>query len=137
MRSVWALPSKPPQLGTELVERHLAVVPEGRVPHVVGQRGGLGEVGVAAQRVGEVAGDLGDLEAVGEPVAHEVVGLGTEHLGLRGQPSERDRVDDARPVALERGAHGGVHPLGRLLDETLARRVVVELVPRHGDRLDE
>ena len=88
----------------ELVERHLAVVAERRVPHVVGERGGLGEVGVAAERVGQVAGDLGDLEAVGEPVAHEVVGLRAEHLGLRGQPAQRGGVHDPGPVALERRA---------------------------------
>ena len=129
MRSVWALPSKPPQSAAELVERHLAVVPERRVAHVVRERGGLGEVGVAAERVGEVAGDLGDLEAVGEAVADEVVGLRTEHLGLGREPAQRGRVHDPGPVALEGRAHGRLDPLGRLLDETLARGVVVEVVP--------
>ena len=102
MRSVWALPSKPPHSAAELVERHLAVVAEGRVADVVGERGGLGEVGVAAERVREVAGDLGDLEAVREPVAHEVVGLRPEHLGLGRQPAQRGGVHDPGPVALER-----------------------------------
>ena len=129
MRSVWALPSNPPRLGPQLVERHLAVVAEGRVTQVVGQRRGLGQVGVAAQRVGEVAGDLGDLEGVGEPVADEVVGAGTQHLGLGGQPSQRRRVHHAGPVALERGALGGAHPLGRLVHPTLPGVRVVELLP--------
>ena len=74
-RSVWALPSNPPQLGGEPVERPLAVVPERRVPEVVRERRGLGDVGVSAERAGEVARDLGDLEAVRQPVADEVVAL--------------------------------------------------------------
>ena len=126
--------------GPQLVERHLAVVAEGWVAHVVGQRGGLGQVGVAAERVREVAGDLGDLEAVGEPVAHEVVGLRTEHLGLRGQSSQGRRVHDPGPVALERGALRRVDPLGRLVDETLDGRPRRTARPRsrarryHADR---
>ena len=110
MRSVWALPSKPPHSAAELVERDLAVVAERRVAHVVRERGGLGEVGVAAERVGEVAGDLGDLEAVGQPVAHEVVGLRPEHLGLGRQPAQRRGVHHPGPVALERGAFRAPRP---------------------------
>ena len=74
----------------------------------------------------EVAQVARDLEAVGEPVANEVIGLRTDHLGLGGQPSGRGRVHDPGAVALEGGALGGVHPLGRLVDEALAgRRVIV------------
>ena len=105
IRRVWALPSKPPHAGAELVERDLAVVAERRVPEVVGERRGLGDVRVAAERMGEVAGHLGDLEAVGQPVADEVVGLRAEHLGLGGQPAQRRGVHHAGPVALERCPH--------------------------------
>ena len=126
------VPLEPAALGAELVERDLAVVAERRVPHVMRERGGLGQVGVAPERVREVAGDLRDLEAVGEPVAHEVVGLRTEHLGLRGQPSQRCGVHHPGPVALERGALRRVDPLGRLVDEALAGGLVVQLVPGHG-----
>ena len=104
----------------QLVQRVLAVVAERRVAEVVGQRGGLGDVGLRPERPGQVAGDLGDLEAVGEPVADEVVHLRPVHLGLGGQPPRRGRVDDAGPVALVRRALGRLHPLGRLLDEPLA-----------------
>ena len=110
IRSVWALPSKPPHVPAQLVERPLPVVAEGRVAEVVGERAGLDDVGVAADGAREVARHLGDLEGVGEPVAHEVVGLGAHHLGLVGQAPQRRRVEDPRPVTLERrplGALGG------------------------------
>ena len=43
--------------------------------------------------------------------------------------SRRDarRVHHPRPVALERGAHGGVDPLGRLVDDALAGALVVQV----------
>ena len=104
----------------QLVQRVLAVVAERRVAEVVGQRGGLGDVRLRPERPGQVPGHLGDLEAVGEPVADEVVHLRPVHLGLGGQPPRRRRVDDAGPVALVRRALGRLHPLGRLLDEPLA-----------------
>ena len=110
MRSVCALPSKPPHSDPELVEGHLAVVPERRVTEVVGERRRLGEVGVAAQRMGQVTGDLGDLEAVRQAVADEVVGLRPEHLRLGRQPAQRGRVHDAGAVALEGGALGRLRP---------------------------
>ncbi len=100
--------------------------PNGGWPEVVGERGGLGDVGLAAQRPGQVAGDLGDLEAVGEPVADEVVALRPDHLGLGGQPPRGRGVHDPGPVALERRPHRRVDPLGRLLDEPLAGGVVVQ-----------
>ena len=59
--------------GRDRIERRLAVVPERRVAEVVGEAGGVDDVGAAAQRRTELAADLGDLEGVGEPVAHEVV----------------------------------------------------------------
>ena len=122
---------EPAAPGAELGQRPLAVVAEGRVAEVVRERRGLGDVGVRAERPGEVAGDLGDLEAVREPVADEVVGLRTDDLRLRGEPPRRGRVDDARPVALERQPHGRVDALGRLGDDALARRVVVQVLDAH------
>ena len=118
----------------ELGQHPLAVVAEGRVAEVVRERRGLRDVGVAAQRAGQVAGDLGDLEAVGQPVADEVVGLRSHHLGLGGQPPGGRRMHDPGPVTLERGALRRGHPLGRLVDEALARRrvVVLEGVHRGG-----
>ena len=86
------------------------------------------------ERPGQVAGDLGHLEAVGEPVADEVVHLRPVHLGLGGQPPRRGRVHDAGPVALVRRPLGRLDPLGRLLDEPLAVVLVVQLGAVHQHR---
>ena len=64
-RRVWALPSNPPQSAAACVEHPLAVVTERRMAEVVGQGRGLDEVGLGAQRAGEVASDLCHLEACG------------------------------------------------------------------------
>ena len=123
-RSVCALPSNPPHSLGRGVERGLAVVPERRVPDVVGQPGGVDDVGVAAERGGDLAADLGDLERVGQPGAREVVLARHDDLGLVGQPAERVGVQHPGAVAGEvvaaRRAGLGAGALGRLGDEPLA-----------------
>ena len=99
--------------------------------HVVGQRRGLGDVGVRAEGARQVARDLGHLEAVREPVADEVVGLRPDDLGLGREPARRRRVDHPCPVALERQPHGRVDALGRLGDEALPGAVVVQVLDAH------
>ena len=96
-----------------LVEGRFAVVAERRVAEVVAEAGGVHDVGVAAQRAAQFAAHLGDLEAVGEPGADEVVGVRGHHLGLRAEPAQRRGVQDPGAVALEVRAVGA---LGRLLD---------------------
>ena len=114
-------------------------MPERRVPEVVGERRRLGQVGDRrlgrVERTGHVAGDLGDLEAVGEAVADEVVGLRSDHLGLGGQPARGRGVHHPGAVALERGALRRDHPLRRLGDHPLAGMRVIEGV--HGWHLSE
>jgi hypothetical protein len=97
----------------------------------MGQRRGLGDVRLAAQRPRQVAGDLRHLEAVGEPVADEVVGLGSDDLGLGREPARGRRVDDPGAVPLERGPLRGVDTLRRLVDEALARGGVVQVLGVH------
>ena len=58
-RSVWALPSNPPHGLAQLGQHPLAVVAERRVAEVVGQRGGLGDVGLAARAPGTGRGRPG------------------------------------------------------------------------------
>ncbi len=89
----------------ELVQHPLAVVPERRVPEVVGEGRRLGEVGVAAQRSGQVTGHLRHLEAVGQAVAHEVVGLGTRSPGSWPRDAGSGRVHHSRAVPLEGPTH--------------------------------
>jgi len=122
-----------------LVERVLAVVPEGRVPEVVRQARDLDEVGVAAERGPELAPDLGALQGVGEPGAQEVALPRSEHLGLGGPAAQRRRVQHARPVTGERRAAGALgrleHPPRLVVGRVAERRpvVVVRLGVHRGD----
>ena len=70
------------------VQGRLPVVPERRVPEVVGEAGGVDDVGVAAEHPAQLPADLGDLEGVGQAVAHEVVGVRGDDLGLGRQPPQ-------------------------------------------------
>jgi hypothetical protein len=45
-------------------------------------------IGITAQRLPQLAGDLGDFQGVGQSSPREVVLPGNEDLGLRGQPSQ-------------------------------------------------
>ena len=55
--------------GRELIQRPFSGVAEGGVAKVVGEADGLGQVLVEPQRPGDGAGDLADLQRVGEPGA--------------------------------------------------------------------
>ena len=90
----------------QAVERLLPLVAEGRVPEVVRQSDGLGEVLVQAERAGDVPRDRGDLHGVGEPGAEMVAAAVEEDLGLVLQAAEGAAVDHAVPVALELRAPG-------------------------------
>src|SRR5262245_53953990 len=74
---------------------------ERRMPEIVPERKRLGEVLVEAQRAGERAGDLGDLERMGEAGAKVVALMKDENLGLVGEAPECRRMDDAVAVAPE------------------------------------
>ncbi len=69
----------------------------------MGERQGLGEVLVEAERAGDGTGDLRDFEAVGEARAVMVALVIDENLCLVLQAPERGRMDDAIAVALENG----------------------------------
>ena len=92
----------------EGVEGGLAVVPERRVAEVVGEAGGVDDVGAAAERRAELATDLGDLEGVGQPVADEVVAARLDDLRLGAEPPQRRGVHEAGPVAGEVVAVGAL-----------------------------
>ena len=114
-RSDCALPSKPPMSLRPLVERPLAVVPERRMSEVVGEAGGVDDVGSEAEAAGELAADLRDLERVGEPVAGEVEPggrrLSTWVLAARRRSAlecssrARSRAKSLRRVECSSGSH--------------------------------
>ena len=93
---------------TELVEGPLAVVPERRVPDVMGEPGGVDDVRIAPQLLGHPTADLRHLQRVGEPRAGHAGDLGSlagpDDLGLTRQPAQRSGVQDAGAVAGERAA---------------------------------
>ena len=86
-------------LAQEAVEDVLAGVAERRVPEVVAERDRLGQVLVQAERAGDAAGDLRDLDRVRQARAEVVALVGDEDLRLVLEPAERARVDDAVAVA--------------------------------------
>ena len=67
-----ALHIMPEPLRAELVQCALPCVAKGRVPQVMGQTDGLGQILVEAQGAGNGAGDLRHLQCMGEPGAVEV-----------------------------------------------------------------
>ena len=88
-------------------QSHLPGMAEGRVPQVVTQGGGFGQILIQAQGPGHGAGDLGDLQRVGQAGAVMIPHRRQEHLGLVHQPPEGLTVDDPVPIPLVLGAQGG------------------------------
>src|SRR5579859_1951220 len=86
------------------VQLVLAGMREGRVADVVDQGQRLGEILVESKHGSDSAGDLRDLDGVGQAVAEMVGESGREHLGFGFKTAEGARVDDAVAVALERVA---------------------------------
>jgi hypothetical protein len=94
-----------------LPQRVLAGVAEGRMAEVMGERQGLRHVLVQIEGAADRAGNLRDLQAVGQARAEVVALVVHEDLGLVLEPTERRGVDDPIPVPLEAGS-GGAFRLG-------------------------
>jgi len=78
-----ALPCETP------VERILARMAERRVAEVMAERDGLGQIGVEAEGPRQSAGELRDLDGVGQAGAEMVALVVNEHLRLVGEATER------------------------------------------------
>jgi hypothetical protein len=89
-----------------LVEGALSRVAEGRVAYVVDEGEGFGEVFVEAESGGGGAGDLSNLDGVGEAAAKVVGSPAGEDLGFAGEAAEGAGLHDALAVALEGCARG-------------------------------
>jgi hypothetical protein len=79
------------------VQRILAGVAERRVPKVMSEGNALGQVFVQSQCPGNRAGDLGNLDGMGQPGAEQVAFVIDEYLCLVLQTAEGRGVDDAVP----------------------------------------
>ena len=93
--------------GEDLGQGGLAGVTEGGVAEIVAHADRLDQVLVQAKRAADRAGNLGNLQGMGEAGAVVVAGGPDEDLGLVHQPAEALGVDDPVAVALERGSHRG------------------------------
>jgi len=84
-----------------LVESALAGVTERRMADVMHQREGFGEVDVQAERAGDLAADLRNLNGVSETTAEVVGGAAGEDLRFAGEAAKGTRLDDPVTVAFE------------------------------------
>lgn len=91
-------------VGHELVEGLLAFVAKGGVAKVVGEGDGFGEVFVEVEGLGEVSGDGGDFDGVGEACSEASAGAIEEDLGFVAELAEGAGVDDSVAVALVGGS---------------------------------
>ncbi len=92
--------------GEASIECALAGMAERRMAEVMGERAGLREILVEAERARQRARDLGDFEGVGEPGAIVVALVVDEHLRLVGKPAEGGGMDDPVAIAAEIAAGG-------------------------------
>ena len=79
---------------------------ERRVAEVVRQRQRLGKILIEPERARQRAGDLGDLQRMGQPGAEMIALMEDEDLGLVCEPPEGGRVNDAVAVAAKGVARG-------------------------------
>jgi hypothetical protein len=92
------------------------------MPDVMSQAGGLYDIRIASQCVGQLTADLGDLQRVGQPIAMEVVRPWAYDLRLRGESAQSRRVHHASPIPCE---WAPLDPFGRLIDPALRVRIVI------------
>jgi hypothetical protein len=84
----------------------LSGMTEGGMADIVDQRQGLRQILVQSERGGDVAGDLGDFNGVGQPGAEVVRRAAGEHLGLSGESAKCPGLNDPVAIALKRAAKG-------------------------------
>ena len=100
-----ALPVVGKAAGTKLVQRPFPRMTEGRMPQIMAQGDGLGQILIETQCPGNGAGNLGDLQSMGQPGAVMIPFRREKDLRFLLQPPKRLAVDDPVPVPLEAGPH--------------------------------
>ena len=86
----------------------LALMPEGRMPQIMGESERLGQVLIAAQGPRQCPCNLRDFQGMGQTGTVQIALMGHKHLGLSLQPAKGRRVYDSVTIALECIAHGAV-----------------------------
>ena len=92
----------------QLVQHRLPRVAKGSVAQVVAQSDGFCEILVKPQTPSDGAGDLADLQGMGQAGAVMIPHRGKEHLGLMLEPAEGFTVDNPIPIPHERGPHRAI-----------------------------
>src|SRR4051794_30089575 len=87
--------------GEAAIERALAGMTEGRVSEVMSKRQRLRQILIEAKGARQRAGDLRDLERVGQPRAEMIALVENENLGLVTEPAEGAGMDDPIAIAAE------------------------------------
>ena len=101
MRRPWLLWSKPPCGAMQASSASSPVWPNGVWPRSWPSAIASARSSSSAQRLGERARDLRDLDRVGQARAEMVALVVDEHLRLVGEAAEGGGMDDAVAVALE------------------------------------
>ncbi|GAA1540379.1 hypothetical protein GCM10009691_14030 [Brevibacterium picturae] len=68
---------------------------------VVAETGGVDDVRITAEVAGEFTPDLGDLERMSEPGAHEIIRSRRHDLSLGAEASKTGRVKDPGAITLK------------------------------------
>ena len=97
-------PTKTTGVLHELVEGVLDGMSEGGMAEISGEGDGLGEVFVEAEGAAERAGEVGDLDGVGEAGTDVVAGTVQWDLGFVFEATKSGAVNDALAVSLKFGA---------------------------------
>src|SRR5262252_9945271 len=87
--------------GEAAIERALAGMAERGMAEVVGERQRLRQILVEPERARERAGNLRDLQRMGQTGAKMIAVVKDENLGLVREPPEGARMDDAVAIAAE------------------------------------
>jgi len=102
---------------------------EWRMPEIMGKRESLGEILIQPELTGKRAGDLRNLQRVGQAGAIVVPFMEHEHLGLVLQAAERSGMDHAVAIPAKRAAG----PARRLRDQPSAAAIRIAGIGRAGD----
>jgi hypothetical protein len=109
------------------MQRAFASMAKGRVAQIVTERDSFGKIFIETKGTGDGAGNLADLQCVGQAIAEVPALMRKEHLGLVLQATEGGGMNDAVTVHLKRTAVLAL-PRRRIALDAFAVEDVVKVV---------
>ena len=88
-------------IGTDLIQNGFSGMTEGRMPQVMPQGNGFRQILIQTKRSGDGAGNLSDLQGVGQPGSVMIPHRGEKHLCFSLESPEGVTVEDPIPVTLK------------------------------------